>query len=176
LKRTEKEELVGTLSDIFRKAQVGLLVDYRGLNVAEITDLRRQLHESATTLRILKNRIARLAIRESPFAPLENELSEPRALIYGEDAVAPAKVLTKYLTGSEKLKFIAGVLVTPTGRALLDANRMKALGTLPSREELLARLLFVMKGTHTRFVRTLNEIPARFVRTLAAVAASKGEA
>jgi len=173
LKRTDKEELAGTLADIFSSSQVGFLVDYRGLDVAQITELRRRLHESSATMRVLKNRIAKRAIQETAFAPLQEYLSDTRALIYGADPVEPAKTVSKYLGENDKLQFVAGFLVTPSGGSLLDAARLKALGNLPTREQLLTQLLFVMKGTQTRFVRTLNEVPASFVRTLAAIAAAR---
>ena len=173
--RTSKEELIGTLNGIFNSAQVGLLVDYRGLTVSEMTDLRRKLYESSSQIRILKNRIAKIAIRETPFAELEGALTEPRALVYGDDPVGPAKIISEFVKKSDKMSYISGALVTPTGVSLLDANRMNALGNLPSREELLVKMLFVMKAVQTNFVRTLNEIPASFVRVLAAVAEKKGE-
>lgn len=175
MNRTEKAELAASLAEIFNSTQVGFLVDYKGLSVAEITDLRRRLRESSAQMRILKNRIAKRAVQETPFAPLGEHLLDTRALIYGDEPVAPAKAVTKYLGENDKLQFVSGVLVTGAGGSVLDAARLKALGNLPSREQLLTQLLFVMKGTQTQFVRTLNEIPAKFVRTLAALAAARGE-
>jgi large subunit ribosomal protein L10 len=173
LNRTEKEEMVGSLADIFGSSQVGFLVDYRGLNVAQITELRRRLHDSAATMRILKNRIAKRAIQQTPFAALLEHLTDTRAFIYGQEPVEPAKAVQKYLGENDKLHFVAGVLVTASGVSLLDGNRLKALGTLPSREQLLTQFLFVLTATQARFVRTLNEVPAKFVRTLAALAAAR---
>ena len=178
MNRDEKQEMVTALAEIFNGAQVGLLIDYIGLNVAEISDLRRKLHESDANMRVLKNRIAKLAIKDTPFSALEEHLSKPRALIYGGEPVASAKVLSKFLKENNKISYILGVLVTPTGNKVLEDAEMRALGALPSREQLLVKLLFVMQSPPTQFVRTLNEIPAKFVRTLAALAASKegGEA
>jgi len=173
LNRTEKEEAVSGLGELFNSIQIGLLVDYRGLDVAEITELRRQLNENATKMRVLKNRLAKQAIKESPFAELGEYLTEPRALIYGDDPVAPAKVVSKFMSTNTKLDYISGMLLTGTVGSVLDANRMKALGNLPSREELLTKLVFVMNAVPTKLVRTLNEVPAKFVRTLAALAQSK---
>lgn len=173
MNRDEKQDLISALGEIFKEAQVGLLIDYIGLNVAEISDLRRRLHESDSNMRVLKNRIAKLAIKDTPFATLEDQLSKPRALIYGDEPVASAKVLSKFLKEHEKISYILGVLVTPTGTKVLEDADMRALGALPSREELLVQLLFVMQSPPTQFVRTLNEIPAKFVRVLAALAASR---
>jgi large subunit ribosomal protein L10 len=144
--------------------------------MAEITELRRRLHGSAARMRILKNRIAKLAIGETPFAPLVKHLVDTRALIFADEPVAPAKTVSKYLGENDKLRFVAGLLLSDGKPALLDLARLRALGDLPSREVLLTQLLFVMNGTQTRLVRTLNEIPAKFVRTLAALAEARKEA
>ena len=178
MNRDEKEGMVTALAEIFNGAQVGLLVDYIGLNVAEISDLRRRLHESDSNMRVLKNRIAKLAIKDTPFATLGEHLSKPRALIYGDEPVGSAKVLSMFLKEHDKISYILGVLVTSKGPQVLENADMRALGALPTREELLVKLLFVIQSPPTLFVRTLNEIPAKFVRTLAAIAASKegGEA
>ncbi len=175
MRRTEKEELVGVLADIFKSAQVGFLADYRGLTVEDVTDLRRRLHESAAGMRVLKNRIAKLAIKDTPFEALSGELTEPRALIYGNDPVAPAKVISKYEGENKNFQVLKGVLVTKGVAAVLDVRQIKSLGNLPSRDELLAQLMSVMNGPLSKMVRTLNEIPAKFVRTLAAIAEAKGE-
>ena len=173
MNRNEKEAMVGSLADIFSSSQVGFLVDYRGLNVAEMTELRRRLHDSAANMRILKNRIAKRAVEQTPFAALQEHMTETRALIYGDEPVAPAKTIGKYLDENNKLQYVAGVLVKGNDGSLLDAGRFKALGNLPSREQLLTNLLFVLQGTQTQFVRTLNEVPAKFVRTLAALAEAR---
>lgn len=175
MNRNEKAELAVSMAEIFGSSQVGFLVDYKGLTVQEITDLRRELRQASAHMRILKNRIAKRAVQETPFAPLGDHLTDTRALIYGTDPVAPAKAVAKYLGTNDKLQYVSGVLLTASGGSVLDIGRLKALGDLPSREQLLTQLVFVMKGTQTKFVRTLNEIPARFVRTLAAVAKAKGE-
>lgn len=174
MKRTEKHEMAASLAEIFNSAQVGLLVDYRGLNVAQLSDLRRKLHAKDTQIRILQNRIAKIAIKGTPFAALADHLSEPRALVFGQDPVAPAKVVTDFLKTNDKATYIGGMLITRDGGSPLDAARMTSLGNLPSREVLLVKLLYVMNATQTQFVSTLNEIPAKFVRTLAAIAESKG--
>ena len=174
MNRTEKTELIDVMSDVFKSTHMGMLVDFRGLNVAEVTDLRARLHANNTRMRVLKNRIAKIAILGTPFEPLKDNLSDTRAFIYGDDAVAPAKVVTKYLSDNDKLHFVAGLLVTASGGEVLDLGRVRSLGSLPSREELLARLMGMMNAVPAKFVRTLNEIPARFLRTLAAVRDAKG--
>jgi len=173
--RKDKESMVGDLSQVFAQSQVGFLVDFRGMTVGEVTALRRDLHEAGTRMRVLKNRLAKRAMDGTPFEPLKGSLTEPRALVFSEEPVGPAKVLSKYSTESEKFKLIAGLLVTAGRGAMLSPADVKALANLPSREELVARLLFVLNAPLTNFVRTLNEIPASFVRALAAVQKAKEE-
>lgn len=176
MNRTDKSALIEEMAQEFKSTQMGMLVDFQGLNVAEVTDLRSKLHENATSMRVLKNRLAKIAIAGTPFEPLKDSLTETRAFIFGGDPVAPAKVVSKFLSDNEKLQFVKGLLVTKAGSQLLDLVRLKNLGSLPSREELLASLMGVMNAVPTKFVRTLNEVPARFVRTLAAVRDAKGNA
>lgn len=167
--------MVGALSEIFSNFQVGFLVDFRGLTVAEVTELRRRLHETATEMRVLKNRLAKIAIKGTPFEPLGENLVDTRALIYGNDPVAPAKVVSRFLEESAHFSVLQGMLITKSVGSLLDVEQIKALGSLPSREELLSQFFSVLSGPASKFVRTLNEVPAKFVRTLAAVAAARGD-
>ena len=177
MKRNEKEALVGTISTIFKEHQVGFLVDFKGMTVESVTDLRRKLNGAKTHMRVLKNRMAKIAAKGTPFEPLAPDMTDTRALVYSNDPVAPAKVMLKYAQENEKFKLITGVLVGRTGTGeVLDAAKIKALGSLPPREELVGKLLFLMKAPQTMFVRTLNEVPGKFVRTLAAVRDAKQKA
>ncbi|MCZ6843743.1 MAG: 50S ribosomal protein L10 [SAR324 cluster bacterium] len=175
MKRTEKEEMVGMLADIFGSSQVGFLADYRGLTVADVTELRRRLHESETGMRVLKNRIAKIAIKGTPFEPLAEHLTEPRAFIYGQEPVQPAKALSNYQRENAKLEILQGLLVTKTGITLLDPNQIRTLGNLPSRDELIAQLMSVLNGPLVGLVSAMNDIPGKFLRTLVAVGAQQGE-
>lgn len=176
LKRTEKEELVGFLADIFNNSQVGFLADYRGLSVADVTDLRRRLHEASTGMRVLKNRIAKIAIKDTPFESMMEDITGTRAFIYGQDAAAQAKVVTKFQGENAKFSLLKGLVVTSEGTSELDVTQIKTLGSLPSRDELIARLLSVLNGPLVGLVSTMKEIPAKFVRILAAVGEQKGGA
>ena len=176
MKRNEKEELVGTISTIFKENQVAVLVDFKGMTVESVTDLRRKLYGAKTHMRVIKNRMAKIAAKGTPFEPLASEMTNTRALVYSKDPVAPSKVMSKYAEDNDKFKVISGVLVSSTGKGeILDAKKIKALGNLPPREELLGKLLFLMKAPQTNLVRTLNEVPGKFVRTLAAVRDAKAK-
>jgi len=177
VKREQKEELVGTLATLFKDSQIGFLVDFKGMTVESVTDLRRKLHGAKTSMRVLKNRMAKIAAKGTAFEGLTPHMTDSRALVYGQDPVAPAKVMLKYAQDNEKFKLVTGVLVSRAGVGeLLDAKQIKVLGSLPPKEELIGKLLFLMKAPQTMFVRTLSEVPAKFVRTLAAVRDAKQKA
>lgn len=169
MNRTEKEEQVRELGEIFRNSPIGFLVDFRGLTVTQVTELRRRLREVSTTMRVLKNRLARRAIKDTSFEPLLEQLSETRALVYGSEAVGPAKVVSKFAEEFATFRVLTGLLVTRGEGKVMDAAQIKSLGNLPSRDALLAGLLSVLVAPQSKLVRTLSEIPAQFVRTLAAL-------
>jgi large subunit ribosomal protein L10 len=142
-----------------------VVAEYRGLDVASVTVLRKKARESGVYLRVLKNSLARRAVVGTPFEALSSKLTGP--LIYGisTDPVNAAKVLSAFAKDNDKLVIKAGALPN----SVLDVNGVKALATMPSREELLSKLLGTMQAPIAQFVRTLNEVPTKFVRGLAAV-------
>ncbi|TXL64244.1 50S ribosomal protein L10 [Zeimonas arvi] len=172
LNREEKAAVVAEVSAEVAKAQSIIVAEYRGLEVGAITALRKQAREQGVYLRVLKNTLARRAVTGTPFEKLSDQLVGP--LIYGlsSDPVAAAKVLNAFAKDNDKLVLKAGAMPN----AVLDANGVKALATMPSREELLAKLLGTMQAPIATFVRTLNEVPGRFVRTMAAVRDQKEQA
>jgi len=173
LQKQQKEELAGQLAHIFQQAKMGILLDYRGMKVEEISELRSKLRQKAGYIRVLKNRVAKRAVKGTPFEPIAEKMTDTRALVYGQDPVGQSKVVNDYLATHEKVKMIAALLVKDSGGELLDASSVKRLATLPSREELVAKLLFLMNAPVTRLARTLNEVPAGLVRALDAIAKQK---
>lgn len=172
LNREEKAAVVAEVSAEVAKAQSIVVAEYRGLEVGAITALRKQAREQGVYLRVLKNTLARRAVTGTPFEKLSDQLVGP--LIYGlsSDPVAAAKVLNAFAKDNDKLVLKAGAMAN----TVLDVNGVKALATMPSREELLAKLLGTMQAPIATFVRTLNEVPGRFVRTMAAVRDQKEQA
>ena len=172
LNRSEKVEVVEEIGAKVASAQSIVLAEYRGLEVEAITVLRRQARKNGVHLRVLKNTLARRAVTGTPFEKLSDQMVGP--LIYGfsDDPVAAAKVLSDFARTNDKLVVKAGALPDLP----MDASAVKALAALPGREELLARLLGTMQAPVTKFVRSLNEVPGRFVRTLAAVRDAKSAA
>ena len=161
----EKKAVVAEVSAEIAKAQAIVVAEYRGLEVGNMTDLRRQARKSGVYLRVLKNTLARRAVDGTPFAGLSQHMVGP--LVYGisPDPVATAKLMNDFAKGNEKLVIKAGAMPN----AVISALEVKALASMPSREELLAKLLGTMQAPVAQFVRTLNEVPSRFARTLAAV-------
>ena len=164
-----KKAVVAEVSAQVANAQAIIVAEYRGLEVGHVTELRAKARESGVYLRVLKNTLARRALAGTPFEELTSQLVGP--LIYGisNDPVAPAKVLQAFSKENDKLVIKAGVMPN----YLMDANAVKALASMPSREELLAKLLGTMQAPVAKFVQTLNEVPGKFVRTLAAVRDAK---
>ena len=166
MKLENKKQIVKRLKDRFSQAKLVVLTDYKGLNVAAMNDLRAKLREAGVEYQVVKNTMLRRAAEETDAARLIDSFVGPSAIALSlEDPVAPAKVLSEFAKANQKLEIKAGVM---EGK-LLDAASIKALADLPSRDVLLAKLLSVMVAVPTGMVTVLNEIPAQFVRALAAV-------
>lgn len=150
-------------------AQSIVVAEYRGLDVEAVTRLRREARKQGVQLRVLKNTLARRAMDGTPFAGLADKLVGPLVYGFSADPVAAAKVLSTFAKDNDKLVVKAGAMP----HHVMDETGVKALASLPSREELLAKLMATMQAPIGQFVRTLNEVPARFVRTLAAVRDAK---
>lgn len=165
LNRQEKAAVIEELSEKLKDAQAIVVAEYRGLSVESVTKLRQEARSSGVYLRVLKNTLARRAVAGTPFEALSDKMVGP--LIYGisTDPVAAAKVLVNFAKSNDKLVLAAGAM---PGQ-VMDVDGVKALATMPSREELLAKLLGTMQAPIATFVRTLNEVPTKFVRGLAAV-------
>jgi large subunit ribosomal protein L10 len=172
LSKKEKAVVIEEISAKVATAQSMIIAEYRGLEVGQVTQLRKQARNEGVYLRVLKNSLARRAVVGTPFEKLSDQMVGP--LIYGisTDAVAAAKVLSNFAKTNDKLVVKGGAMPN----FILDMNGVKALATMPSRDELLAKLMGTMQAPVTKFVRTLNEVPGKFVRTLAAYRDSKQEA
>ena len=168
----EKKAVVEEIAAQVAGAKGIVLAEYRGLEVGNMTELRRRARGSGVYLRVLKNTLARRAVKDTPFAKLADQMVGP--LVYGisSDPVATAKVMNEFAKGNDKFVIKAGAMPN----AVISAKEVAALASLPSREELLAKLLATMQAPIAQFVRTLNEVPSKFVRTLAAVRDAKEKA
>ena len=168
----QKQAMVSEVAAKLQGAQSVIVAEYRGLNVERVTQLRSKARKSGVWLRVLKNTLARRAVKGTPFEKLSEQMVGP--LMYGisQDPVAGAKVLSEFAKENELFVIKAGAMPN----AVMSAQDIKALSQLPSREELIAKLLGTMQAPVTKLVRTLNEVPSKFVRTLAAYRDSKEKA
>jgi large subunit ribosomal protein L10 len=168
----QKQAVVAEIAAQLAKAQAVIVAENRGLSVEVITSLRAKARKSGLYLRVLKNTLARRAIKGTPFEKLTDQMAGP--LMYGiaQDPVAGAKVLSEFAKDNERFVIKGGAMAN----ALMSTKDVKALATMPSREELLARLVGTMQAPIVQLVRTMNEVPGRFVRTLAAVLAAREKA
>lgn len=172
LNLTEKQAVVAEVSAQVANAQAIVLAEYRGLDVGSLTNLRREARKSGVYLRVLKNTLARRAVKDTPFEGLTDQMVGP--LMYGisSDPVNVAKVLNEFAKGNEHFNIKAGAMPN----AVISPQEVAALANMPSRDQLIATLMATMQAPVAKFVRTLNEVPTGFVRALAAVKDQKEQA
>jgi len=161
----QKKQVVEDVSAVVGDAQAAVIAEYRGLTVEQMKVLRREAHENNVYLRVVKNTLLKRAVQDTDFSCLDEHLVGPLAFAASEDPVAVAKVLNKYAKEYDAFEIKAGSMAG----SLLSEGDIKALAQLPSREELLAKLMGTMQAPIAKFVQTLNEVPTKFVRGVAAV-------
>jgi large subunit ribosomal protein L10 len=168
----QKQAVVTEIAAQLGNAQAVIVAEYRGLNVESVTGLRTAARKSGVYLRVLKNSLARRAVQGTPFEKLAEQLSGP--LMYGiaQDPVAGAKVLAEFARTNESFVIKGGAMPN----SVMSAKEIAALALLPSREELLATLVGTMQAPVAKLVRTMNEVPGKFARALAAVRDQKEKA
>ena len=172
MNRKEKEIFVADMNSRLQKAQATFLVDYQGLNVEAMNALRTELRQSQTEFQVVKNRLLILASQNTHTASLKERFVGPCALaIAYEDIVAPAKALVDQSKKNNKLEIKAGQI---DGK-VMDAEGIKKLADLPSRDVLLAQVLSTMQAVPASFVRALNGIILNLLYVLKAVESQKSE-
>ena len=138
--RIHKEDQVKELNSIFKKMTAGVLIDYRGIEANQIVELRKKLNSSSSTMKVIKNSLARIASNDTPFAELADQFTKTRAIVYCDgDPVEQAKVLSEQAANFENLKILAGILVGDGKTNILDSSQVEELSKLPSREELIVK-------------------------------------
>ena len=150
-----KKGIVADIKGKFEKAQSAVLVDYRGLNVAEVTELRNQLRKAGVEYAVLKNTMINLAVKGMGYDGIEKHLEGPTAVAFGyEDAVAPAKILSDFAKKNKNLTVKCGVC----DGAYIDEAGVTALANTPSREVLIARIMGSMMSSVSKFVYCVEAI------------------
>lgn len=151
----QKQQQVAEVSEKFRESACTVVADYRGLNVAQVTELRKKLREAGVEFAVLKNTLTRRATAATELTELDEHLTGPTAIAFSrEDAVAPAKILVDFAKKNDALKVKAGVV---EGR-VVDASQIKALAELPSREGLLSMLLSVLQAPVRNFALAVKAV------------------
>ena len=165
----QKKQVVEDVSAVVGNAQATVIAEYRGMTVEQMKVLRREAYDNNVYVKVVKNTLLKRAVKETEHSCLDDLLVGPLAFAASEDPVAVAKVLNKYAKEYDALEIKAGSM----NGQLLSTSEIKALAQLPSRDELLAKLMGTMQAPVAKFVQTLNEVPTKFARGLAAVRDSK---
>ena len=165
----QKQAVVAEVAKQIAGAKAIVMAENRGMAVADMTQLRAKARAAGVYFRVVKNTLVRRAVADTPFAALSDKMVGPLAYGIGPDPVAVAKVLNDFAKGRDKFVIAGGAM---PGH-VMSAKEIAALATLPSREELISKLLGTMQAPVVKLVRTLNEVPSKFVRALAAVRDAK---
>ena len=161
-----KQDKVSQIKENIDKASVAIVTEYKGYSVEEITNLRRALQKEDGDYMVTKNTLAKLAVKDTPYEVLTETFKGPIAIAFGfGDQVAPAKVLSKFIKDAKKGEIVAAAL---DGK-LLSAEEAKALATIPSKEEIYAKMLGCVNSPATGIVGSINAVLASLPRAVAAV-------
>jgi large subunit ribosomal protein L10 len=169
--RAEKAQLVATLNDVFSNTSVVVVAHYAGLTVADMQKLRAQMKQAGATVKVAKNRLAKIALEGTDVASIQDLLKGPTLLAYSSDPVAAPKVAVDFAKGNDKLVILGGAM----GKTALNVDGVRALATLPSLDELRAKLVGLVNAPATKLAQLANAPAAKLARVFGAYA-TKDEA
>ena len=164
--RAAKAEQVTELKEVFKTTNTVVVAHYAGLTVAQMQVLRKQARQAGTTVKVAKNRLAKIALEGSDVASIGSLLKGPTVIAYSNDPVGASKVATDFAKGHEKFVILGGAM----GKTALDPNGVKALASLPSLDELRAKLVGLLKAPATKIAQIANAPAAKVARVVQAYA------
>jgi len=164
--RAQKEELVTTLTDVFQNTSVVVVAHYSGLTVAQMSALRRQMKANGATVKVAKNRLAKIALEGSDVAHVAALLKGPTIIAYSSDPVAAPKVAVDFAKTNDKFVILGGAF----GTTALNVDGVKALATMPSLDELRAKLVGLIQAPATKIAQLSTAPAAKLARVFAAYA------
>ena len=167
--RAAKRELVDSMHDVFKDTGVIVVAHYAGMTVAQMTELRRRVKDAGGTVKVAKNRLAKLALRDTDVAGISDLFKGPTCVAYSADPIAAAKVAVTYAKENEKLVILGGAM----GPTVLDSAGVKALADLPSLDELRATLIGLVQAPMTKIARIVKEPGGQLARVIQAKAAKE---
>ncbi len=166
--RAAKRELVTSLHDVFKDTGVVVVAHNTGLVAAQSAELRKRVKEAGGSVKVAKNNLVKLALKDTKAEGVTNLLKGPTILAYSKDPIAAARVAVKYAKENDKLVILGGAM----GASILDANAVKALAELPSLDELRAKLIGLLNAPATKIARTVGEPGAKLARVIQAKASA----
>lgn len=169
MERAAKRELVTTLSDVFSNTSVVVVAHYSGLTVADMQKLRAQMKQAGATVKVAKNRIAKIALDGTDVASISDLLKGPTLLCYSDDPVAAPKVAVAFAKTNDKLVILGGAM----GTTALNPDRVKALASMPSLDELRAKIVGLVNAPATKIAQVVNAPAAKLARVFGAYAKSE---
>ena len=165
--RAEKKACVTALNDVFRKTSLVVVAHYSGLTVAQMQTLRKQMREAGATVQVAKNRLAKIALEGTAMASIAGLLKGPTLLAYSQDPVAAAKVAVAFARDNEKLVILGGAM----GKTALNVEAIRSLATLPSLDELRAKLVGLIQAPATKLAQLTTAPAAKLARVVKAYSA-----
>ncbi|QRG04708.1 50S ribosomal protein L10 [Xanthobacter dioxanivorans] len=164
--RAEKQQLVTTLTDVFKSTSVVVVAHYSGLTVAQMSRLRRQMKASGATVKVAKNRLAKIALEGSDVAHVASLLKGPTVIAYSSDPVAAPKVAVEFAKANDKFVILGGAM----GTTALNVDGVKALATLPSLDELRGKLVGLIQAPATKIAQLTTAPATKLARVFGAYA------
>lgn len=167
--RSQKTDAVAQLNDVFKAAGVVVVARNLGLTVDQSTELRGKMREVGASYKVAKNRLAKLALKDTDYTGIEEFLTGPTALAFSEDPVAAAKAVVEFAKSTDKIEIVGGSM----GDQVLDEAGVKALASMPSLDELRGTIVGLINAPATKIARVVNEPASKLARVIGAYAAKE---